>query len=185
MCLLQCQCALRLADHDTWDECGTGTKMGGMDGAQDSARCLPALRQAPDPRLPRRRGCFATRSAREIGCLCVSAVNAVSAWCLPARESTCLRASLARDTTSRGEEVVSGAEAASSAGSRKSRAASAARRRRMRNCGMLRKMYLAKSRRWTRRVPSPAKPLCFTPCSPSRACRGARAKDGHGAQVWC
>ena len=96
MCLLQCQCALRLADHDTWDECGTGTKMGGMDGAQDSARCLPALRQAPDPRLPRRRGCFATRSAREIGCLSVSAVNAVSAWCLPARESTCLASLAAR-----------------------------------------------------------------------------------------
>ena len=125
-----------------------------------SARGCPALRQPPNPRLPRRQGCFAMRSAREIhGCLCVSAVNTVSAWCLPARESTCLRASLARDTTSNGEEVVSGAEAASSAGRRKCRAASAARRRRLRDCEMIRRMYLANPRRRSR-VPPPTSNSC-------------------------
>jgi len=119
-----------------------------------SARGCPALRQAPDPRVPRRRGCFAPCSAG-VGCLwCVCAVYAVSAWCLTACESTCPRASLARDTTSNGEEVVSGAEAASSAGRRKCRAASAARRRRLRDCEMIRRMYLANPRRRSR-VPPP------------------------------
>ena len=139
-CLLQCRCALLPAGHDSPVRVGEHQD-GGCGWC--SARGCPALRQAPDPRVPRRRGCFAPCSAG-VGCLwCVCAVYAVSAWCLTACESTCPRASLARDTTSNGEEVVSGAEAASSAGRIKCRAASAARRRRLRGCEMIRRMYFS------------------------------------------
>ena len=132
--------------------------MGGMhqdrwDGWYSAEGC-PALRQAPDPRLPRRLGRLDPRSARVSGCLCVPAVCAVSAsFCLLAR----LRALLARSWSSNVEEVVCAAEASSSTVSRKTLAAFAERRRRLRFCVKLRRMYLTNSRSWTRWAPPPMK----------------------------